>query len=203
MIEQDMPFQQAYFLKSASAKPHWPNDQGAEVAFIGRSNAGKSSAINAITGVKALARTSKTPGRTQLINFFALDPAARYRLVDLPGYGFAKVPLAVKNEWMEHIDEYLRLRTSLKGLVVVMDSRHPLKDLDCRVIDWAMELDVPTHVLLTKADKLTFGAAKQTLKSVQAALAVYGDLLSVQSFSAMTRTGVEAAQDVLAHWLQA
>jgi GTP-binding protein len=203
MIEQDMPFQQAYFLKSASAKPHWPNDQGAEVAFIGRSNAGKSSAVNMITGVKSLARTSKTPGRTQLINFFALDPAARYRLVDLPGYGFAKVPVAVKNEWMEHIDEYLRLRTSLKGLVVVMDIRHPLKELDCQVIDWAMQLDVPTHVLLTKSDKLTFGAAKQALKLVQAALAVYGDLLSVQSFSAMTRTGVDEARDVLTHWLQA
>lgn len=203
MIEQDIPFQQAYFLKSASAKPHWPNDQGAEVAFIGRSNAGKSSAINSITGVHSLARTSKTPGRTQLINFFALDPAARYRLVDLPGYGFAKVPLAVKNEWMEHIDEYLRLRTHLKGLVVVMDIRHPLKDLDGQVIDWAMQLDVPTHVLLTKSDKLRFGAVKQALNSVQAALAVYGDLISVQSFSAMTRTGVDDARAVLSHWLKA
>ena len=203
MIEHDFPFQQAYFLKSASAKPHWPNDQGAEVAFIGRSNAGKSSALNSITGVKSLARTSKTPGRTQLINFFALDSAARYRLVDLPGYGFAKVPLAVKNEWMEHIDEYLRVRTSLKGLVVVMDIRHPLKELDCQVIDWAMQLDVPTHVLLTKSDKLAFGAAKQALKSVQTALAVYGDLISVQLFSALTRMGVEEAQSTLAHWLQA
>jgi GTP-binding protein len=175
-----------------------PSDAGAEVAFAGRSNAGKSSAINALTGQRKLARTSKTPGRTQLLNFFALDESRR--LVDLPGYGFAKVPLAVKNEWQRHLDEYLSQRVSLRGLVLLMDIRHPLQPFDTQMLDWAKRSTMPVHVLLTKADKLNFGTAKSTLLTVQKQLPSK-DFMTIQLFSALNNDGLDILQQQLDSWL--
>ena len=199
MIEEAILYQQAWYLKSAAELTQLPEDRGAEVAFIGRSNAGKSSSLNVITGIKGLARTSKTPGRTQMINFFALDNDKR--LVDLPGYGYAKVPLAIKERWVLNVDEFLRTRDCLKGLVVVMDIRHPLKELDQQVIAWAMDCGVPTHILLTKADKLTPNAQRKALREVTEALSIYGDAISLQLFSSIERMGVDAAKEVLTRWL--
>ena len=153
----------ADFLTSAARVSQCPQDQGWEVAFAGRSNAGKSSAINCLTGNRKLARTSRTPGRTQLINFFALDPERR--LVDLPGYGYAKVPQAVKAAWNRQLEAYLSERRSLRGLVLLSDARHPLKEFDQMLLNWAASCDMPIHVLLTKADKLKRGPAKACLLS--------------------------------------
>jgi GTP-binding protein len=163
-----LDYRRAQFLKSAPTLKECPPDKGAEVAFAGRSNAGKSSAINTLTNNSKLARTSKTPGRTQLLNFFSLDEERR--LVDLPGYGFAKVPLAVKNEWQQHLDAYLSARQSLRGLVLLMDIRHPLQPFDTLLLEWAARGRMPVHTLLTKADKLTYGAGKTTLLQVQKAM---------------------------------
>lgn len=193
-----MNFQKAVYLTSATTIAQLPTDQGAEIAFVGRSNAGKSSALNAITSLKGLARTSNTPGRTQMINYFALNDAQR--LVDLPGYGFAKVPLAVKKEWELLIHDYLETRESLMGLVLVMDIRHPLKELDQQLISWCLEDDVPLHILLTKADKLTAAAQRSTLKEVRTALGSFGDTISVQLFSAVKRIGIDEARAQLISW---
>lgn len=192
-------YQEATYLISAAELSQLPPDKGCEVAFIGRSNAGKSSALNVITGIKGLARTSKTPGRTQMINFFSLDNDCKCRLVDLPGYGYAKVPLMVKERWELLIDEYLRKRKSLKGLVVIMDIRHPLKEMDRAVIDWAMKCKIPIHILLTKRDKLSASAAKKTLKEVQDGLKRYKQI-SMQLFSSMDRTGLDDVKAVLDAW---
>jgi len=159
------------FLKSANDKKQLPPDIGAEVAFGGRSNAGKSSALNAITGFKRLARTSKTPGRTQLINFFQLDP--QRRLVDLPGYGYAKVPDAIKFHWEKILSEYIMQRQSLKGIVLLMDIRHPLKPLDWQMIEWGLSQQLPLHILLTKADKLKRGASVNTFLKLKKELSGY------------------------------
>lgn len=195
-----LDYRRAQFLKSAPTLRECPPDAGAEVAFAGRSNAGKSSAINTLTGNGKLARTSKTPGRTQLLNFFSLDD--EHRLVDLPGYGFAKVPLAVKNEWQKHLDEYLSARQSLRGLVLLMDIRHPLQPFDKLLLDWATRSHMPVHVLLTKADKLTFGAGKTALLQVQKALAATRGLqATVQLFSAHNGQGLEDLQQHLDRWL--
>lgn len=193
-------FQQATYLTSATNLSQLPQDTGAEVAFIGRSNAGKSSAINVISSQKALARTSRTPGRTQMINFFSIDD--QHRLVDLPGYGFAKVPKAVQARWEKTTCDYLETRQSLMGLVLVMDVRHPLKDTDQQMIAWTASAGVPLHILLTKADKLKTGAQKNTLLSVRESLSIYGDAVSVQLFSAMKRQGVDVARAMLTQWLQ-
>lgn len=203
MPEQEKPalnYRGAQFLTSAPTLRECPPDMGAEVAFAGRSNAGKSSAINALTGNGKLARTSKTPGRTQLLNFFALDD--QRRLVDLPGYGFAKVPLAVKEEWQRHLDAYLSARQCLRGLVLLMDIRHPLQPFDLQLLNWAAQSSLPTHVLLTKADKLNFGAAKTALLQVQRHLAAQKGLgATVQLFSAHTQQGLEALHAQLDNWL--
>ena len=156
--------QQATFLISAAKVDQCPDDQGYEVAFAGRSNAGKSSALNTLTHA-SLARTSKTPGRTQLLNFFSLDDDRR--LVDLPGYGYAKVPIPLKQHWQRHLEAYLGSRESLKGLILMMDIRHPMTDFDQLMLDWSVASHMPMHILLTKADKLTYGAAKNTLLKVQ------------------------------------
>src|SRR5574344_3130863 len=148
--------QKAQFLISAARVDQCPPDEGLEVAFVGRSNSGKSSALNTLTRA-SLARTSKTPGRTQLLNFFALDEDRR--LVDLPGYGYAKVPIPLKLHWQQHLEAYLSSRESLCGVVLMMDIRHPLTEFDRMMLDWALASRLPIHVLLTKADKLTFGAA--------------------------------------------
>ncbi|EPC00053.1 GTP-binding protein YsxC [Litchfieldella anticariensis FP35 = DSM 16096] len=194
-------YQTARFLTSAPTLAQCPPDLGCEVAFAGRSNAGKSSAINALTQQKALARTSKTPGRTQLINFFSLAGDDACRMVDLPGYGFAKVPEKVKLEWQRHLAEYLRERQSLRGLVLVMDVRHPLTEFDEMMLGWADDKDMPVHILLTKADKLKSGAVKNALQQVRSRLRDWEDLVSVQLFSALKRQGVEEAHERLDDWL--
>nr|WP_163501591.1 ribosome biogenesis GTP-binding protein YihA/YsxC [Halomonas socia] len=196
-------YQTARFLTSAPTLAQCPPDAGAEVAFAGRSNAGKSSAINALTQQKALARTSKTPGRTQLINFFSLVGGESQRLVDLPGYGYAKVPEKVKLEWQRHLADYLRNRQSLRGLVLVMDVRHPLSEFDEMMLGWADEQDMAVHILLTKADKLKSGAAKNELQKVRGRLREWEDLVSVQLFSSLKREGVDEAQAKLDEWLVA
>jgi GTP-binding protein len=192
-------YSHAHFLLSAPSLRHAPADAGAEVAFAGRSNAGKSSAINAITGVRGLARTSKTPGRTRELNFFVLD--ADRRLVDLPGYGYAKVPEAVKQQWQRTMERYLRERRSLRGLVLVMDVRHPLTDYDQAMLGWCGHARMPVHVLLTKADKLKRGPALETLRRVLAALQGLGLTGEAQLFSALRRHGLEEARARLDGWL--
>lgn len=193
----------ASFMTSAPTLAQCPADQGHEVAFAGRSNAGKSSAINALTQQKALARTSKTPGRTQLINFFSLGGDEACRLVDLPGYGFAKVPETVKLEWQRHLSEYLQRRESLRGLMLMMDVRHPLTEFDQMMLGWADEQDMRVHILLTKADKLKPGAAKNSLQQVRSRLREWEDLVSVQLFSALKKQGVDEARAKLDGWLSA
>ena len=192
-----IPFKQAHYLTSSTSVAQLPSDHGGEIAFIGRSNAGKSSALNTITGVHGLARTSSAPGRTQMINFFGIDDT--HRLVDLPGYGFAKVPVAVKARWQKTTADYLETRESLLGLVLVMDARHPLKDLDQQMIDWCVEFQVPLHILLTKADKLTPNVQKKTLFFVQNALAEI-DGVTVQLFSSLQKAGVDEAREQLTRW---
>ena len=179
--------------------PHQaPPDAGYEVAFAGRSNAGKSSALNALTQRKSLARTSKTPGRTQHLVFFELD--GERRLVDLPGYGFAKVPEKVRRHWGLAMETYLSGRESLRGLVLMMDVRHPLTDFDKQMLQWCQHARMPVHILLTKADKLKRGPAMSTLLKVQKTLAEQPNV-SVQLFSALKHTGVEQARAVLDSWL--
>lgn len=189
----------ATFLKSAPNLRAAPPDLGREVAFAGRSNAGKSSALNAITGNRSLARTSKTPGRTQLLNFFALD--AERRLVDLPGYGYAQVPLAVKARWQAAITEYLKKRAALCGLVLVMDVRHPLTSQDQQMLRWCETAQRRVHVLLTKADKLNRSPGLAALKRVRNELLQYQMPVSVQLFSAAKHAGVEEARALLHAWL--
>lgn len=192
--------QQARFLISAAKVDQCPPDEGLEVAFAGRSNAGKSSALNTLTHAN-LARTSKTPGRTQLLNFFELDE--QRRLVDLPGYGYAKVPIPLKLHWQQHLEAYLSSRESLAGLMLMMDIRHPLTEFDRMMLDWSQASGMPMHILLTKADKLAFGAAKNALLKVrQEIFREWGDSVSLQLFSAPKRQGTEEALQVLAHWLQ-
>ena len=192
-------FREACFIQSASEIENAPPDQGWEVAFAGRSNSGKSSAINALTGNRKLARTSRTPGRTQLINFFALSDSQR--LVDLPGYGFAKVPLAVKKKWNQQLERYLQYRESLRGLVMLMDIRHPLTDPDKQMLGWAVAASMPVHILLTKADKLKRGPAQNTLLSVRGELAAHGELVSVQCFSSLKPQGVDELGKQINLWL--
>lgn len=192
-------FRAVAFLQSASKIENAPPDEGSEVAFAGRSNAGKSSAINALTQNSKLARTSRTPGRTQLINFFALSDSQR--LVDLPGYGYAKVPLKMKREWNLQLERYLQRRQSLRGLILLMDIRHPLTDQDNLMLEWAVTAHMPVHILLTKADKLKKGPAKSSLLSVRAKLAHHGDLVSVQLFSAPKKDGLKALERQLNAWL--
>ncbi|HYQ37697.1 MAG TPA: ribosome biogenesis GTP-binding protein YihA/YsxC [Pseudomonas sp.] len=191
--------QQAAFIKSAAQVDQCPPDEGFEVAFAGRSNAGKSSAMNTLTHAR-LARTSKTPGRTQLLNFFRLDD--QRRLVDLPGYGYAKVPIPLKQHWQRHLEAYLGSRHSLVGVVLLMDIRHPLTEFDRLMLDWTKASCLPMHILLTKADKLTYGAAKNTLLKVQKEIRQgWGEVASVQLFSAPKRQGIEEAHAVLAGWM--
>lgn len=192
------PYQQAEFLKSAVALDGLPDDTGIEVAFVGRSNAGKSSAINAICGRTRLAHTSNTPGRTQCINIFTLDDERR--LIDLPGYGFAKAPKHVQAGWEELIDGYLQKRKCIKGLVLLMDVRHPLQDIDNQLLNWADQCNIPVLVLLSKADKLKYGQAKNALLKVQRELTDYN--VNVQLFSATKKQGVEEAQDQLDAWYE-
>ncbi len=196
----DNYFRQARFLTSAAKFSQCPPDAGYEIAFAGRSNAGKSSAINVICDHRGLAKTSKTPGRTQLLNFFELDEERR--LVDLPGYGYAKVSIGIKKDWQGNLATYLEKRQCLKGLILMMDSRHPLKDFDIQMLEWSAHISLPVHILLTKADKLKKGAASASCHKVTSALADLQGAFSVQLFSSLKRTGVTEAHQRLNCWLE-
>ena len=194
------PLERAKYVLAAHLPSQLPPDVGHEVAFAGRSNAGKSSALNALTRQNALARVSKTPGRTQQLVFF--EVAQDKYLVDLPGYGYAKVPHDLKDHWQAFLDRYFRSREALKGLVVVMDIRHPLKDYDRHMLNYAVESGIPAHALLTKADKLGRGQQGNTLQAVRKELASrFGDTVSVQTFSGESKQGVDEARAVVNAWL--
>ena len=193
-------YRQASFVKSAARLSQCPENEGREVAFAGRSNAGKSSALNALTGSNKLARTSKTPGRTQLINFFQVQDDVF--LVDLPGYGYAKVPEAMKIVWQHHMTDYLERREALVGLVLLMDIRHPMKEFDQMMLNWSVSANLPLHILLTKADKLKQGAARQVLNKLRQELARF-PLVSTQLFSSLKRTGVDQLSIKLDEWFLA
>jgi len=192
-------FQKAHFITSAPSLKQCPDDTGVEVAFAGRSNAGKSSALNTLAQQNKLARTSKTPGRTQLINFFQIQPGIR--IVDLPGYGFAKVPDRMKREWQKNMSEYLEDRQSLKALVLVMDIRHPLTEFDIMMCDWALDVQMPVHILLTKSDKLKRGPAQSTRLKVKKTMERMGDLLTVQTFSSLKKEGTDELQKQISAFL--
>ncbi|MEE9342957.1 MAG: ribosome biogenesis GTP-binding protein YihA/YsxC [Gammaproteobacteria bacterium] len=196
-----LSYQTAHFLTSVPNYHLAPEDTGAEVAFAGRSNAGKSSALNSITAQKSLARTSKTPGRTQQLNFFALEPD-RYRLVDLPGYGFAKVPQKMKQQWQTNMSEYLQYRQSLRGLILLMDSRLPLTEYDQQMLVWCHSAQLSTHILLTKSDKLKRGPAANALLNTKKKLLDLHPDASIQLFSSLKKTGVDEARQVISRWLR-
>lgn len=191
-------YPEARFITSAARAAQFISDQGREVAFAGRSNAGKSSAINAILNRRDFARTSKTPGRTQLINFFALDDVRR--LVDLPGYGYARVSKEMRDHWRELLDDYFHARDSLTGLILVVDSRRGLGDIDWQMLEWAHSLNGPIHVLLTKADKLSRQEAAAVLAKGRTEL---GAEVSVQLFSATKKLGLDEARAHLSAMLEA
>lgn len=184
------------FLTSAAQPRGFPHDRGREVAFAGRSNAGKSTALNVLTGQKGLARASKTPGRTQLVNFFELGPDQR--LVDLPGYGFAQVPEEVRGSWRALIEGYLSGRQSLVGVILLMDSRHPLTDFDQQFLEWTGHIGIPVHILLTKADKLSRAEGARALQTVRREL---GEEVGVSLFSATKGLGKDEARQRVARWL--
>ena len=197
------PLARARYMAAAHTPRQLPPDGGFEVAFAGRSNAGKSSALNAICQQNALARVSKTPGRTQQLVFFDIPPTTDRFLVDLPGYGYAKVPKDLQAHWQSFIDGYFRTREALKGLVVVMDIRHPLKDYDRQMLSYAVSRGLPAHAILTKADKLGRGAQGNALLAVRKQMqAEYGDAVSVQLFSGESKQGVDEARAVIGGWLQ-
>ncbi len=197
------PFARAQYLLAAHNYRQLPPDGGFEVAFAGRSNAGKSSALNALCQQNALARVSKTPGRTQQLVFFGLPPHENKYLVDLPGYGYAKVPQDLQAHWQAFLEGYFGSRDALRGLVVVMDVRHPLKEYDRQMLGYAMRRGLPAHVILTKADKLGRGAAGNTLQAVRMELSrSFADSVSVQLFSGESKQGVDELRSVVAGWLQ-
>lgn len=193
-------YQKAKYLKSVPTLNLCPDELQYEVAFAGRSNAGKSSALNVITSQKALARTSKTPGRTQLINFFILDEERA--LVDLPGYGFAKVNIKTKRAWEAGLSEYIEKRQQLKGLVLLMDSRMPPTDIDITMLDWTLSLDLPVHILLTKADKLKRGPAKANLLKLRKLLKEEYPHATAQLFSSLKRDGLNEVWQKLDEWFE-
>ncbi|NLW04540.1 MAG: YihA family ribosome biogenesis GTP-binding protein [Pseudomonadaceae bacterium] len=198
-VLQPKYYNAASFLISAPTLAQCPLDEGREVAFAGRSNAGKSSALNTLTSAR-LARTSKTPGRTQLINFFSLDE--QRRLVDLPGYGYAKVPDAIRREWGQHLGDYVTQRQCLVGMVIMMDVRHPLTDFDLQLIDVAASRHLPVHILLTKSDKLKRGPAANQLQAVRNALISIRGKISVQLFSSLKASGTAEAWHKLDEWFE-
>lgn len=199
------PLQGAQFVLAAHRINQLPADQGGEVAFAGRSNAGKSSALNALTGHKGLARTSKTPGRTQQMVAFSLPPLAQgegqpplqVRLIDLPGYGYAKVPPELRDHWKQEIDAYLHQRRSLRGVVLIADIRHPLKEFDRMMLEFCFQTHLPCHLLLTKADKLSRNQASQALAAMRKQFEEQGLQASVQVFSSSEGTGVEPAREAV------
>jgi len=193
-----IPFRETVFIKSVAELSQLPPDEGREIAFAGRSNAGKSTALNAVTGVNKLAKTSKTPGRTQTINLFKITD--HWRLVDLPGYGYAKVPRDMKVAWDKVLSSYLQTRDCLKGLCLVMDARHPLQSFDQHMIEWAKEAKLPLHILFSKADKLT-QSEKMKLKHEHDKIFNKEELISFQLFSALRKEGIEDARKKISQWL--
>ncbi len=194
-------YRQSFYLQSAHSYKEIPEEKGIEVAFAGRSNAGKSSAINALCDQKSLAKTSNTPGRTQLINYFQIDEQ-RF-IVDLPGYGYAKVPLSVKAHWHKLLERYFNERKSLAGLVLLMDCRHPLRDLDWQMLDWCRFHDLPSHVILTKSDKLRGKALDKTLEDAQQALTDHGyHDTTLQLMSSSKKLGIDVLTARLDEWFQ-
>ncbi len=190
------------FKTSANSLSQLPHDSRGEIAFAGRSNAGKSSALNMLTGQKTLARTSKTPGRTQLINYFEVKDSLY--LVDLPGYGYAKVPLPMREHWQKILQGYFEKRESLDALIMLMDSRHPLTDLDKQMLHWCEFQELPTHILLTKADKLSKNEASKTLHQVRKVLAEeFTTPITVQLFSSTKpEIGLQDALHYLSQWVE-
>lgn len=208
MTRRNPAYNRAEFMLSVASYAQLPPEDGSEVAFCGRSNVGKSSAINAITGIGKLARVSKAPGRTQQLNFFRIDDERR--IVDLPGYGYARVPAELKRRWEQLLERYLRSRRSLRGVILLMDIRHPLTDFDRQMLAWCEVAAMPVHILLTKADKLGRGAISKTVAQVTKALkdelglpvGVAGQAgISIQPFSAAKQTGIEDVHAVLDRWL--
>lgn len=195
------PYHHAVFLKSAAQVKQLPSDNGIEVAFAGRSNAGKSSALNCLTGSKRLARTSKTPGRTQLMNLFTLQNP-EHRLVDLPGYGYAKVSMSKREEWQRHLAHYFEVRRCLRGLVLLMDIRHPLKPQDEMMIDWSIQRKLPVHILLSKADKISRGQAQSTIAKIKKCYDNPSWQVSVQSFSSLKKQGIDHLIETLNTWFE-
>lgn len=193
-------YQKAEFLLSVADVKQLPEDEGIEVAIVGRSNAGKSSILNRITHNKSLARVSKTPGRTQMINIFTLDDERR--LADLPGYGFAKVPLAAKRQWEKLVDTYISERKCLKGLILVMDIRHPFRDLDKQLLAYCDARELPVHIVLNKADKLSNNEITKTLQNAKMLLVPYQHEVSYQLFSASKGSGVKELQILLDEWYE-
>ena len=193
-------YQKATYLKSVPTLDLCPEELTHEIAFAGRSNAGKSSALNVITSQKTLARTSKTPGRTQLINFFPVDETRS--LVDLPGYGFAKVNVKIKRAWEAGLTKYIEEREALKGLVLLMDSRMEPTDIDLIMLDWTLSIDLPVHVLLTKSDKLKKGPAKAGLLRLQQLIDEHYPHATVQLFSSLNKQGLDEVWDKLDSWME-
>ena len=189
-------FRSVQFLTSATKLSECPTDSGSEVVFCGRSNAGKSSAINSLTGNRNLAKTSKTPGRTQMINFFSV--ASDKRLVDLPGYGYAKVSASISASWRRNLENYLCLRQSLRGVILLMDIRHAPKDSDKTMIKWLDSIGLPVHVLLTKSDKLSKSLQATEFRRIEKDL---GSKISSQLFSSQSQDGIEVLEKSLIRWL--
>ena len=198
MSEIKLNYHKTRFLTSAANIKQLPEDKGIEIAFAGRSNAGKSTALNALTNQKNLARTSKTPGRTQLINLF--EAAPNCKLVDLPGYGYAAVPEQMKLQWQKSLAEYLQKRECLGGVVILMDIRHPLKDLDQQMIEWAVSSDLAVLLLLTKADKLSQSERSKTVKMVREAILPFQGDIQVEAFSAQNKLGIDRLSTKLDEW---
>ncbi len=188
------------FVKSASDARDLPKDTGIEIAFVGRSNVGKSSALNALTNQRNLARISKTPGRTQLINLFEVETDRR--LVDLPGFGYAKVSKDIKLRWQHTLSKYLQVRNCLKGLMLLMDIRHPLRELDQQIVQWGVSAKMPILLLLTKADKLNFEARKFQLNTVRGALLPLMADITVEIFSAKKKIGTDKLSEKLDLWMR-
>jgi len=191
-------YQKAYFLLSVADVKQLPPDHGIEVAMVGRSNAGKSSVLNRITQNKGLARVSKTPGRTQMVNIFVLDE--HRRIADLPGYGYAKAPLSEKKKWQKTVDAYIADRQCLTGLILVMDIRHPFKEMDVQLLEYCDHRGLRVHLLLNKADKLSKNQVVKTLQEVKASLTRYRNSVTFQVFSALKGTGVKELHLLLDQW---
>ncbi len=196
--EKKLDFRKTHFVTSAAKLSQLPEDNGSEIAFIGRSNSGKSSSLNAICDQKHLAKTSRTPGRTRLINLFEVAPGKT--LVDLPGYGYAAVPEAMKKQWQDSLTQYLQKRRALRGIVITMDIRTPLRDHDRLIIDWSVAANLQTLILLTKADKFGVNKRREAMGELKVQLSEFGGNFTVIPFSALKKIGIDEARTILNRW---